>query len=120
MTRADDGMEPVLRAALEEYTAQGVPGPSAAVREKVRAGLASGAGRRRRRGRRLVLALVAVAVAIALATGVAIATGVLTQPIVQVPASVFREHFQAQHHGSTGKGSVGPGVGQVGEVPRNG
>lgn len=106
MTRehGDGGMDQVLRAALDAYTARAVPGRSAAVRERVHAGLAP-----RRRGRRLALALVAVAVALALATGVAIAAGVLNQPIVQVPADVFRQHFQEQHHGTAGKGAAGPG-----------
>lgn len=109
MRHEDDAMDAVLRAALEAHTARAVPGPSAAVRERVRAGLEPRAGRRLPRGRRLVLGIVAVAIALALATGVAIAAGVLNQPIVQVPADVFRQHFQQQHHGTAGKGSVGPG-----------
>jgi len=118
MRHEEDGMDAVLRAALEAHTARAVPGPSAAVRERVRAGLEPRA-RRRPRGRRLVLGIVAVAVALALATGVAIAAGVLNQPIVQVPADVFRQHFQEQHHGTAGKGTTGPGT-QTGSVDEAG
>jgi hypothetical protein len=109
VTHENDGLESILRSALAEHTALGVPGRSAAVSEQVRAGLASAAGRRRHRGRRLGLALVVVAVVLAIAAGAALATGVLNRDIIPVPVSVWQQHFQQQHHGTTGKGSAAPG-----------
>ena len=119
MRRTEDGFESLLRSAMLEYAVQGVPGPSEAARRKVLAGLA-GARRRRRHGRRLVLALVAAAVVVAIATGAALATGVLnTRDIVQVPADVWQQHFQQQHHGDAAKGTAGPGqAGTLAEAQR--
>lgn len=110
MRHMDDAMDSLLRTALAEYAAAGVPGRSAAVGRRVHARVAAGAGRRRTPGRRVVLALVAAAVALALATGVALAaTGAFkTQRIVQVPAALWQQHFAEQHHGVSGKGSAGP------------
>jgi len=65
---------------------------------------------RRHLNRRLFLAVLAAAVALAMATGAAFAAGLLTtRPISEVPAAIFQQHFQQQHHGTTGKGSAGPG-----------
>jgi hypothetical protein len=108
MSRDDEALERALRAALAAHVADAVPGPSQAVRRRVWDGLAL-RRRSRPRGRRLVLALVAVVVLLALATGVGLATGLLNQPIVELPRSVWLQHFAQQHHGSTGKGSAGPG-----------
>jgi hypothetical protein len=107
VTHEHDGLEPMLRAALDDYASHGIRGRRPAVRDRVLAG-ATPRARRSRRVRRVVLALAVVAALLALATGAAIAAGVLTQPIVQVPVEVWQQHFAQEHHGSTGKGTIQP------------
>src|SRR5262245_64442132 len=102
MSRQDELLDDLLRAALAEDVVEAIPGPGSGVLRHVRERIAS-AARRRRRRRRVVLAIAAAAAALALVTSAAFATGVirLNQPLVVVPQPVWMQHFQEEHHGTT-------------------
>jgi hypothetical protein len=108
VSREDEAMDRLLRTALTDDAADAVPGPSEPFRRRVRGALPAARRRRRSGMRRLALAVLVAVLALAIATGIAVATGVLDQRIVEVPSDVFMEHFRQQHHGSGEKGSLAP------------
>src|SRR2546430_16602567 len=107
----EDELEAVLRSALADHAARGVPAAGPAVRRRVRDRLARERPRsraRRRPGRTLGLGLAAAAVALALATGVALAPGVVGRGIGLGPAAGWLRTFQGPLHGRDGQDRGAP------------